>query len=135
MTEIDLLGQLTKVFDSLITSSESILMAQKTEEGIRVNTGKQIFVFEPGILNFKSKYTMMSTHQIARNRKLLDELIVQSKFSLLSVYPKEWGYKFVLYKGIKKIKSIDIKLYVTRSPIVCWSYLIKKFFEIKPKKQ
>ena len=134
MTEIELLSQISKIFDSLITSEENILMAQKVGDGIRVNTGKSIFLFDSGVLNFKSKYTMMSTHQIARNKKLLEELIIQSKFYLLSVTPKEWGYKFRLYKGAKKVKTINLRLYVTRSPIICWTYIIRRFFSMKPKK-
>lgn len=129
MTEMQLLEQLNVTFDSLITSTTNIIVAQSTRSAIRVNTGRTILSFTKEIFQFKTKYSLMSLNQIARNRKMIEEIKLLSNNGLLTVIPKEWGYRFVIYKGLKKFKTYDLQLYVTRSPIICWLYLIKVFFK------
>ena len=133
MTEVALLEQINKSFDAILSSSENVIMAQKNGDNVRVNVGSSILIFDKSIFNFTSKYTMMSKSQIATAKKQIEEIKVFMAVYIVSVTPKSWGYRFDVYNGLKRIKTIKLRLYVTDSPIICWTYMIRQFFGSRPK--
>jgi len=130
MTDVELLTKLKSFYTDLLTAPRDTIVAKWDGNQIRINHGHLIQTIQPGLINFRSRYQLISKFTM---KKVIEEcsncISLAGKF-YCQLTPKSWGYKVKFYDGLNVIMTKKIECFTTNSPILCYWFLVKNF--IKP---
>lgn len=132
MTEIELLNRIRDVSTSTILASpHDYMIAQSTKDSIRINTGVQIVSLSKDIINFSGRYAIISKSEIEESLKVINNLARLAAIHFITLIPKDYGYKALVYSECKLKYKFKIKLIWSRSSIICYLALLHKIITRK----